>query len=110
VVDGPFALRDALDGEHRELGALVVVAGVVAVRPFERVLPAAGVHGIGLDVAFEHDLGMGRHLQRHAEGGRHLGARAAQQAGKLVFGQVSGTGVTAPRMVAGSAPMATATG
>jgi hypothetical protein len=83
---------------------------VVAIRPFQRVLPAAGVHGIGLDVAFEHDLGMGRHLQRHAEGGRHLGARAAQQAGKLVFGQVSGTGVTAPRMVAGSAPMATATG
>jgi hypothetical protein len=56
-----------------------------------------------VDVAFQHDLGAGRHLQRHAQRGRHLGARAAQQAGELVFGQASGTGVTAPRMVAGSA-------
>jgi len=34
---------------------------------------------------FEHDFGLGRHLQRHADGGRDFGAGATQQAGKLVF-------------------------
>ena len=84
VVDGVLPQRDALDREHREFGALVVIAGVVAVRAFQRVLPAAGVVGVGEDVAFEHDFGAGRDLERHAERGRDLGARAAQQAGELV--------------------------
>ncbi|CUI45799.1 Uncharacterised protein [Achromobacter xylosoxidans] len=38
-------------------------------------------------VAFQHDLGPGRHRQVAAQRLRHLGARAAQQAGELVFGQ-----------------------
>ena len=36
---------------------------------------------------FEHDLGPGRHRQVAAQRLRDLGARAAQQAGELVFGQ-----------------------
>ena len=92
VVDRILAQRDAVHREHRELGAFVVVAGVVAVRPFERMLPAAGVCGIGVDMAFEHDFGVCRDGERYAQRGRHLGARTAQQAGKLVFGQAVGHG------------------
>jgi hypothetical protein len=40
-----------------------------------------------MDHAFQHDLGRGRHLQRRAQALRQLGLAAAQQAGKLVFGQ-----------------------
>jgi hypothetical protein len=45
-------------------------------------------------VAFQHDLGAGRHLQLQApfadRGVDHLGAAAAQQAGKLVLRQAVG--------------------
>ena len=55
-------------------------------------MPAALVAGVGVDMALEHDLRLGRHLQRHAQRVGHLGARAAQEASKLVFGQSVGHG------------------
>ncbi len=80
VVDRVAAVRQALDLEHREPVLLVVIAGVVAERAFERVQVAAdapcsrtpcslapGEARCGdRDVAFEHELGAGRHLQHHA--------------------------------------------
>ncbi|MNV48080.1 hypothetical protein D3C71_1399700 [compost metagenome] len=92
MVDRIAPQGDAVHGEHGELGAFVVVAGVVAVRTFQRVLPAARMMGIGLDVAFEHDLGGGGHREGHAQSGRDLGACAAQQAGELVLTQAVGHG------------------
>ena len=99
-------MRDALDREHRKALDLVVVAGVVA----ERALDGGLVRMcIGL-MAFEHDLGAGRHLQVVP---RHFTSSVVQPRSRPAnwySDSVSGTGVTAPRIVAGSAPSATATG
>ena len=62
---------NALDG--------VVVAGVVAVRAFVAVLVEA-------DMALQHDLGRGRHLERDGDAVDQLDPLAAQQAGELVLG------------------------
>ncbi len=83
MVDRLLALSDAFDGKYREAINLVVVAGVVAERPFRG-------HLAGVDYAFEHDLGAGRHLQVRAATFDQLGALAAQQAGKGVLGQAVG--------------------
>jgi hypothetical protein len=48
--------------------------------------------GVGLDMAFEHDLGRGGHGERQAQRGSDLGACAAQQARELVFAQRVGHG------------------
>ena len=48
--------------------------------------------GVGVDMALEHDLGLGRYRERHAERVGDLGARAAQEARKLVFRQRVGYG------------------
>ena len=102
VVDRVLAHRQARDLEHREPVLLVVVAGVVAVRPLQRVqvavlllqphavLADALEAGLGRrDVALQHDLGAGRHLQHQAALAHlavgQLGAAATQQAGELVF-------------------------
>jgi hypothetical protein len=53
---------------------------VVAIRSFERALG-------GIDEAFENDLGRSRHLQIGAQAFHHFGLAAAQQTGKLVFGE-----------------------
>ena len=53
---------DALDREDREPVLLVVIACVIAKRTFERVLIAARVRRVGLDVALENDLGSRRYL------------------------------------------------
>ena len=107
VVDGVPAVGDAIDGEDGEPVLLVVVAGVVAVGAFQghfiagerggrqRPLPAqaAGVGqgllsvGVGVEVAFQHDLGGGGHVQFGVGHTDQFGAGAAQQAGELVFGQ-----------------------
>jgi hypothetical protein len=73
-------MRDALDGEHRETRLLVVIAGVVAIRPFERALGR-------IDESFEDDLGRSRHLQVGTQAFHQFGLGAAQQTGKLVFGE-----------------------
>ena len=78
-----------LSGWFLSASAVVGVAGIYS---FNYMLPAAGVRGVGVDVAFQHDLGRGRHLQRHAQRGHDVGARAAQQAGELVFAQGVGHG------------------
>jgi hypothetical protein len=75
-------MRDALDREHREMLLLVVVAGVIAERSFERRLA-------GRDVAFEHDLGGCRHLEIAAQAFHEFGLRATQQAGELVFRELN---------------------
>ena len=80
VVDGILAHRHVGDGKDRELVHLVVVAGVIAIRPF-------GGHLARLQIAFQHDLGAGGHLQIAADGFYYLGAAAAQQTGKGVFGE-----------------------
>ncbi|MDT4845896.1 hypothetical protein FQZ97_798980 [compost metagenome] len=102
VIDGVAPHRDPLDREDREPVLFVVVAGVVAVGAFQghlvigvgRRVDAFG-HG-GRDgarirrrqqVAFQHDFGPGGHGQVAAQRLRYLGARTAQQAGELVFGQ-----------------------
>ena len=90
VVDRIAAHGDAIDGEHRKLGHLVVVTGVVAIRALHRMLPSAGVRSIGLNMAFEHNFSARWHLQRHAQSRRDLCTSTAQQAGKLVFRQTVG--------------------
>ncbi|MNQ50359.1 hypothetical protein D3C85_642960 [compost metagenome] len=102
VIDGVAPHRDAFDREDGEPVLLVVVAGVVAVRAFQRHLVVGigrRVRAFGHDrldgarvggrqqMAFQHDLGPGRHGKVAAQRLRDLGARAAQQAGELVFGQ-----------------------
>ena len=104
VVDRVAAHGDALDGEHRKFGLLVVIAGVVAVGAFQAV-------SFGKDDALQHDLGRSRYLQiglpiHFTSSVREPRSRPAN----WYSDSVSGTGVTAPRMVAGSAPNATATG
>ena len=90
-------MGDPLDREHRETLDLVVVP-VVAERPFGGLLA-------GGDVAPERDLGIRGHDEVRAMH-HDLGAFAAQQAGE----RVGGSNSTAARIVAGSAPMLTATG
>jgi len=92
VVNGINALRDAVDGEDRELGALVVITRVVAKRAFQSVLETAGMLCVGTNVAFEHDFGKGGHTQFTAQRLDQFGAAAAQQTGKLVFTQTVGHG------------------
>ncbi len=62
-------------------------------------------------MALEHDLGLGRHLQRHGLAVDQLDLRAAQQAGELVFrervghrrhGREDGAGIGADHGAAGS--------
>ena len=67
VVDRVAAVGDAVHGKHREALHFVVVAGVVAERPFVGVLA-------GLQMAFQHELGTGRHLQIGAQAFHQLGA------------------------------------
>jgi len=56
-------------------------------RAFERDVPFTITFGDGPDDALEDDLGARRYLQRAAKALHHLGARAAQQARKLVFAE-----------------------
>ena len=72
--------RDRREAEHREALDRVVVAGVVAIGAFVAIF-------VERDMAFEHDLGLGRHLQRHGLAIDELDLAAAQQAGELVFRQ-----------------------
>jgi hypothetical protein len=53
---------------------------MVAIRSFERALGR-------IDEAFENDLGRSRHLQVGTQALHHFGLGAAQQTGKLVFGE-----------------------
>ena len=62
---------DVGDGEHREGFLFVVVAGVVAIRAFERGF-------VRIDIAFEHDLGAGRNLQIATHALHDFGFRATQ--------------------------------
>ena len=105
VVDRVAPVRHAVDLEHREPVLLVVVAGVVAERAFERVQVAADLlraarrarcvrvkpGGAGGMWPSSTNSARRRHLQHHAgladAAVGHLGAAAAQQAGELVFGQ-----------------------
>ena len=80
VVNRVFTHRDAVDRKNREFCLLVVVTGVVAIRAFER-------HFIGMNHPFQHNFGRGRHLQGRADALDQFGLAAAQQAGKLVFGE-----------------------
>ena len=123
-------MRHAVDPEHRKPVLLVVVAGVVAERPFERVQVAArspwSRHAV-LAFAGEpgrREAGCGlRARSRHCAGTCSFDAAFADRrcrrprCGRRAAGRrtgirdrLSGTGVTAPRIVAGSAPSATAIG
>ncbi len=78
VVNQPFrAHGDWLRCEHRKIILLVVIAGVVTMRAFQRGF-------IGVDRAFEHNFCSRRHLQIIADTFHQLRARATQQAGKLI--------------------------
>ena len=85
MVNRVFAHGDALDGEHGEVVLLVVIAGVVAVGAFECSF-------VGMNHALEHNLGSGGYLQIAADAFHQFGARAAQQAGELIFAQSVGYG------------------
>ena len=87
VVDRVAAHGDAVDGKHGETVLLIIVARVVAIRPFQRVFIAARMVFIRVDMAFEHDFGRGGHAQLAADGFYQFRAAAAQEAGELVFGQ-----------------------
>jgi hypothetical protein len=66
------------------------------------------------NVAFQHDLGAGRHLQHSGRLAHRVSATSVRlprsRPANWYSDRLSGTGVTAPRMVAGSAPSATAIG
>ena len=85
MVNGVCAVRDVRDGKHRELFHFVVVPGMVPEWP----LPG-GV--AGFDVAFQDDFRLCRHSQRIGKATGDLRARAANQAGKGVFGNPVGDG------------------
>ncbi len=110
--------------EHREPVALVVVAGVVAERPFERMQVAAALRELDAVFAAAGEAPVGR-------GGIAPSSTISARAGTCSVepmqlatsvgpprsspanwysDSVSGTGVTAPSIVAGSAPSATAIG
>lgn len=76
---------------------------MVSIRTFESRLRR-------IDETFQHNFGRRRNLQIRAQAFHQFGLGAAEQAGELVFRDMSGTGVIAPRMVAGSHPRTTATG
>jgi hypothetical protein len=65
-------------------------------------------------VPFQHDLGAGRHLQMQAASPTAVSVTSVRlprsRPANWYSDRLSGTGVTAPRMVAGSAPSATAIG
>jgi hypothetical protein len=97
-----------LHGEHGEALDLVVIARVIAEGPLVGLLA-------GLQVALEDDLRAGRHLQVvvAAQGSDALVSSVLaprSRPAKAYSESASGTGVTAPRVVAGSAPRAMATG
>ena len=73
-VDGVFAVRDAGQMEDRILVGHGVEAGVVAEGAF-------GAQFAQLDVAFEHDLGVGRNFQIDGFALDDLDRLAAQEAG-----------------------------
>src|SRR6185295_11391382 len=80
VIDRLLTMRNALDREHGKLLDLVVVAGVIAKRALGRVLART-------DEPFEHDFGVRRNLQVVAQALHELGATAAQQPRKGIFGE-----------------------
>ncbi len=80
VIDGITTLGDVGDGEHGELVHLVVVTGVIPVRPFR-------CHLARLQITLQHDLGTGGYLQIAADGLDHLGTAAPQQPREGVFGE-----------------------
>ena len=80
MINRLLAVGDALDGEYRKAIHLVVVAGMVAERPFQRGF-------VGGDVSLQHQFGAGRDLQFAAQTLRQFGARPTQQPGKRVFRQ-----------------------
>jgi hypothetical protein len=63
-----------------------------------------------MDDAFQHDLGLRRHLQVGAQHFTTSVLAPRSRPANWYSDSESGTGVTAPRIVAGSAPSATATG
>ena len=104
VIDRVAPRRDPLDREDRKALLLVVVAGVVAERPLERGLA-------GMDVSPR-----ARSPRPPAPADRGSGTSRSRSSiprsrpANWYSESVSGTGVTAPSRVAGSAPSATATG
>ena len=80
VIDRITAVGDALHGKDREALHLVVIAGVVAERPFLG-------HLVRIDMAFQDELGAGGDLQVITDTFHQLGFRAAQQAGKGIFAE-----------------------
>ena len=80
VIDGIFTLGNVGDGEHREVIHFVVIAGVVAVRPFGRQLAL-------FNVTFQHNLCAGRYFQVIGDALHHFGFGAAQQPCKGIFRQ-----------------------
>ena len=91
-VDCAALVRDRRHVEHRERVRRRVEAGMVAKRPFQPVL-------VGIDVAFDHDLGVGRGLDvlRDALDERHR--LAAQPPGQQVLVDVGRQrGGPAPRL------------
>ncbi len=85
VIDRVVALGNAVDGKDRKVILLVVITGVVAIRALQRMLKAAGVVGIRIDMTFQHDLGRGGYLQIAAYAFDQLGLATAQQTGKLIL-------------------------
>ena len=78
VVNRVFAVRNALDGKHRKAINFIVIAGMVAVRPFGREI-------IGVNMPLQHKFRRRRHLQIHPYRLHQLRPRTAQQPRKRIF-------------------------
>ena len=99
VVDRVAPHRHALDVQHRERLDRRVETGVIAERPLGRPLPR-------LEVSLQHDLGLGRHLERHGAAVDHLDPLTPEEPGEQVLvdvarqrraGRVADDGIAADR-------------
>ena len=78
VVDGRLAHAHALDGEHRKSFDFVVIAGVIAKRPFIRLVAR-------VQETFEHNFSAGWNLKVTERARGEMCPLTAQQARKGVF-------------------------
>ena len=92
-----------LEAEDREGLGRIVVARMIAERALKRGFRRR-------DGAFDDDLCAGRYVERNCPAGRQLWAPPPRIPASASSLTPSGAGMTAARIVAGSAPITTATG
>ena len=80
MVDSVFTLSNMGNGKDREIIHFIVVARMIAIRPFRR-------HFTDFNIPFQHNLCAGGHLQIVRDALHDFGFRTAQQPGKCILGE-----------------------